>query len=559
MRVASLLLSFLLLVAAPASAQFDAPAEPCPPGEAVGTLRGGSVQARLFTNGNLFYDQTRDQEDSYYGEGYLVPTNVTASQGLPPSPIDTATLWVGGVVDDSVRASAPGYGAYAFRPGLTGPDGTAPTPDECAQADRIWVVSREDIERYNGGGLPTDDLAQWPVHLGAPVLDGDGIEGNYDLAAGDQPAIRGDEMAFWAMTDTAAERTGRSYFSPNLPTGVDVTVEAFAFRNPPLHTETFYRFTITNRNGATLDSAYVSMAGLWAQRRYASYFLGTDAEGQMLYVYSPDGSRAEDSDYAIPPASGFVLLRGPEGTDGERLGLTATRYLHKSRAPHAFPYFAREVHNTQLGLMNSGRAVHAHGEGFLPHRGPFFSETTYFWHGDPVTADGWSEVNFDNDDERDPQRSASDLRMGALSSGPFRLAPGEFTTATFALAFAQGRDALASVRGLQARARGLLSAQASGTFEASRVGSATPSPLPLAVGQPRPNPFREATTLVLQGAVDTPVRVSVYDVLGRRLSTTQTTTSQTRMEIGRELGAGVYVVRVEGRAFAETFKVVKTR
>ena len=42
----------------------------------------------------------------------------------------------------------------------------------------------EDVARYNTTGEATPDLAEWPAHLGAPVVDGDGVAGNYDLARG---------------------------------------------------------------------------------------------------------------------------------------------------------------------------------------------------------------------------------------------------------------------------------------------------------------------------------------------------------------------------------------
>ena len=70
----------------------------------------------------------------------------------------------------------------------------------CAQEDGADVV----IPGCTlAGSVLTHDVPDAESVIGAPVLDGDGIEGNYNLGAGDQPAIRGDVMAFWTMTDTA--------------------------------------------------------------------------------------------------------------------------------------------------------------------------------------------------------------------------------------------------------------------------------------------------------------------------------------------------------------------
>ena len=79
------------------------------------------------------------------------------------------------------------------------------------------------------------------------------------------------------------------------------------------------------------------------------------------------------------------------------------------------------------------------------------------------------------------------------------------------------------------------------------------------MSRPRPNPFRETTTILIQAPANTAVQVSVYDALGRRLSVSVTETPEARVEIGRGLAPGVYVVRVEGAGFAETFTAVKTR
>ncbi len=227
--LAVLPLAIVLLTALAPSAAAQAE---CALGTAEARLRGLDVEAALFTNGNLFYgNQTTD------GDGYLAPLGEDGPDGRPLSPLFAANFWVGATVGGEIRATAARYTNFALRPGRTGPDHVPPDSTACAEADRIWVVSRDDIAAYYAGAAPEADLAQWPVHLGAPVLDGDGIAGNYDLASGDQPAIRGDVMAFWAMTDLAAQPG----YGPTV--GLDVAAEAFVIRTTPFRDETFYRFT----------------------------------------------------------------------------------------------------------------------------------------------------------------------------------------------------------------------------------------------------------------------------------------------------------------------------
>ena len=554
MRIA-VLLALVLLSAAPARAQFGTPTEPCPPGTAEARLRGAEVEAALFTNGNLFLGTTTSN-----GRGYTVPINQTSPNGSPLSPLFATNLWIGGTVGGDLRTAAARYSGFQMRPGRTGEDGVPPTPEACAEADRIWMVSRQDIADYYAGGAPTADLAEWPVHLGAPVLDGDGVEGNYDLASGDQPAIRGDVTAFWAMTDTAAERQAL-YTEEEFPVGVDVTAEAFAFRQRLFGQHTFYRFTVTNRNRVPIDSAYVGLFNDFELGDTSDDYAGTDTTRQMVFVYN--GQEA-DAFYGVPPAFGTIALNGPTGlpngrdddadgeTDepGERLGLTATSYFFEHSAT-ADPNRPLQYYNYLAGLWADGSVKRSNGDGYW--QSPSFPITPFAFTGDPVAGSYWSEVN--NDGMGTGNRRGN--RRGVTSTGPFRLVPGASSSVMFAYAFAQGADRFGSVEALRRQASGILAAEASGAFEAERVRGVLPQPL--AVSRPRPNPFSGSTTVEVQGAFDTPVRVSVYDALGRRLSTTETSAPEARMEVGAELAPGVYIVRVEGLGFAETFTIVKAK
>ena len=537
-----LLLPLAVMLTAPASAQFGLPEMPCHEGTAREVLRGAEVSATLFPNGNLFFgNQTTS------GDGYLVP--VSADTPFPSTGLFAGGLWLGGQVEDEVRAPAATYANFAFRPGLTGKDGTPPTPAECAAADRIWVVSRDDIARYLAGEPPEADLAEWPVQLGAPVLDGDGVAGNYDLAAGDQPAIRGDVMAFWAMTDTATRRVGDP-----LPLGVDVAVEAFTFREASLGMHTWLRYTITNRNAVPIDSAYV---GLWFEPRVgdtvSGAFLGTDTTYQMGYGY---GAFSPTS--GPPPAAlGGLLLEGPatSSDDDRRLELTATSFVVSGGRPEVTdPGQPLHYYHRLQGLWNDGSEMRAHNYGY--NEPATYPTTTYAYPGDPVTESFWSEVNTDGSGTNNPLGQ----RRMSFSSGPFQLFPDSSTTASFAFLFAQGTDRFNSVRVLRSQARGVLAAQAAGGFEPERIGG-VPPPVPLAVSRPRPNPFTDATTVEVRGATpEARLSVAVYDVLGRLVRAPEAVEGSRRsVELGRGLASGVYVVRVEGTGFAETFPIVKVK
>ncbi len=323
------------------------------------------------------------------------------------------------------RVVASRYSNFALRPGQTGDDGVAPTPEACAEADRIWVVSREDVASYLAGAAPTPDLAEWPVALGAPVLDGDGVAGNYDLGAGDQPAIRGDVTAFWAMTDTAANLAALG----NPPLGIDVAVEAFAFRQARLGQHTFYNVTVTNRNTIPIDSAYV---GLFLDADLGGAtddYVGTDTTAQLHYYYNADNT---DNAYPIPPAFGAVVARGPVGLPngrdddrdgevdeaGERLGLTASSDFSGSSGPTADPSRGQAIYYFLQGLWGDGTPMRANGNGY--NQPTQFPITPFAFPGDPITEEGWSEVN---NDGAGTDNGRGD-RSGSMATGPFRLASG---------------------------------------------------------------------------------------------------------------------------------------
>jgi len=544
---------FVLLLLLAASAAVAQPADLCPMGEAVGWLDGADVRGALFNTGQLFFGGTITN-----GDGYLTPL---FGEDAGKSPIYNAGLWLAGRVGGEVRASGTRYANFAYRPGVAGPDGTPPTPAECADADRIWIVARTDVERYLRDGTLTDDLRDWPAHLGASVLDGDGDPTNYDLAGGDQPAIRGDVTAFWAMTDTARDNPVNGP-----PLGVDVAVEAFAFRAPPfaptpgsaLASATVYRFTITNRAGATIRDLH---AGLFLDMDLGMAvddYVGADTTRHMAFAYNADNDDEGATGYGVPPAFGVVVADSPEDAAGEPLGMTAFRYFEGvTTGPTNDPSVPEEFYLTLQGLWIDGTPMRERGNGYGDQGGAPL--TTFAFAGDPVTAALWSERN---NNGNGGQNSAGE-RRSTLASGPVTLAPDASASWTFALVFAQGSDNNDSIVRLRGRAEQMHALQAAGVFEPSRVGTlpAPPPPVELAIRRPAPNPFVGSTALSLRGLAGEAVTLTVADVLGRTVERRDVTPTADDVDVslGAGLAPGVYVVRVTGSGFDLGFPVVKTR
>src|SRR5258706_472634 len=121
-----------------------------------------------------------------------------------------------------------------------------------------------------------------------------------------------------------------------------------------------------------------------------------------------------------PPAVGYMILRGPVGlAAGDTLGLSSFNQYVGGNDPAA----AAESYRLMRGLLRNGDPI------VDPTTG---QPTRYFHLGDPVRGTGSLDEN-----------SSNQLMM--VSSGPFRMAPGDTQQVLAALMVGRGADRLASV------------------------------------------------------------------------------------------------------------------
>ena len=551
-----------LLLATSVAAQTAPTPGACTTGTAEATITPGRVEASVFNTGALFFGNRLTN-----GDGYIVP------RGSGTSPIFSATLWLAGTVGGELRAVAPRYTNFAFWPGPLGSGGTAPA--DCAAYDRIYRVTRADVAAYVAGSAPTADLRDWPATLGAPVLDGDGVAGNYNLAGGDQPALRGDEVAWWLMNDVGNVHRDL-YLTPGSPPfGVEARVEAYGFDAPPLDETTFYRYTLTNRTAHPIDSVY---AGFYVDADLGDAsddYIGSDTLTGLSFTYNADNNDGGSVGYGVaPPAIGVQVTRGPVGlpngrdddrdgaTDepGEPLFTTAAPLVYKSgtSATYGEPGTAEAVLRRLRGLWGDGTPVRAFGDGYGEMQG---SVTRYAYPGDPVSGQAWSEVN---NGSASPVNPPSDRRM-LVSTGPFRLAPGASETVTFAFPYARGSSNLDSVTRLRALANGIRSLFTDGDLEPVRIGAGSLIPVSQAVrlSRPFPNPTSGRATVTYEMPTGTRLRATLHDVLGRELAVladgpTAAATGELTID-GARLAPGVYRVRVVVPAGEQMLQFVVTR
>ncbi|GAB5536109.1 MAG: hypothetical protein Rubg2KO_23580 [Rubricoccaceae bacterium] len=509
----------------------------CVTGTAIAFLENAELRASVFNTGSLFFGGSTTS-----GDGYLIP------KAAEVSPLFAVSFNLGGTVNGDLRKAGARYGNWDFWPGPL--EDAARPPEDCSEHDRIYLVSREDIRRYYETGQAAPDLAEWPYQLGAPVIDGDGDSTNYDLRAGDQPDLIGDMAAWWVMNDAGNDH------DPGLPLGVEVRVHAFVYGrdeevlSPALSQTSFYRYEIVNRSEAVIDSMYAMMYVDADVGDAGDDYMGTDTLRNMIFAFNDSN---EDGAYGTaPPAQGVQILQGPIGLangrdddfdglvdePGERQGATSSNTCELGTR---CPYTIEDYDYYMRGLWADGTPQYESGHGWGPQVG---AAVTRFWFtGDPVTESFWSAMNIDDSGR---QASPGDYRM-MMSTGPFRLNPGESAGIFYAFPFGRGSDYLQSVAVMRGHAFALQDAHAAGFFASSPVAQSEPT-FELTLTRVRPNPSSGAAQALLTLPETAHVRAVVVDMLGRQLEVLvdgELARGETVLEMPHELAPGRYLLRVE--------------
>ena len=529
-------LALSLVLAATASAQTTGT---CAPGTATAVLDASDVRARLSTDGMLFKPQDRDP-------GYVVPQPTAGQRAL--SPLYVASLWIGGRVDGEVRVAGTLFGGDAeepvteFWPGPLGPDATPPA--SCADYDRIWLVTAEELARYERGSPPTLDLVEWPVGLGAPAVDAQGQplrpgsrDQTLDLEAGERPRLYGSQAAFWIMNDAG----GPHRTTGSAPLGVEVAATAFVIASDALALDqtTVLRYVVTNRSARPIERMHLGQFLDFDLGEAGDDFVGVDTVRSLTYVYNAD--EVEDSGYPVPPAAGVDLLQGQAA--GGRLWKCC-----------AIPRTAAEFDNLLRGLQRSGEPIREGGNG----DGSDGRILTFMFPGDPVTGAFWSMENTGTG------RSVAGDQYAWVSTPEFRLAPGEQRTVDLAYVFAQGDDRLDSVRRLRAASDQIQALYDQGALVALRPVALSPPPVTEIDLLATPNPSEGDVTVRVRLPEQTAARLGIYDALGREIGVINRAdwpAGETPIVLPRaRLAAGTYVARLEVRgqgATVRSFTVIR--
>ncbi len=415
----------------------------CELGSATKDLDVNNVRARLFNNGGLFWKGA--------GNVYNVP-KVPEGQPITPNAIFASGIWVGGLVNGQLRAAAADYARWEFWPGPLTADGELPGDGDCSKYDRIWKVSRAEIDALAEGAAPSADIVEWPADLGAPFIDANG-DGVYNLADGDLPDIEGDQMAWWIMNDV-----GSTHATTGTPAmGLEVQVSAFAFNLAgDLGNTTFYKYKMIYKGKAPITDTWF---GIWSDPDLGNAtddYVGSDTTLGLGFVYNADNDDEGSDGYGeAPPALGYDFFQGPlvdapgeshtdpDGTVFEnKKRLKMTRYLYYNNDSSDFGNprdLTSDWYNYLRGIWQDGSRMCFGGNGFNPNN---CTQTADFMYpGDPVTKAFWSEYNIDGAGTANPP---SDRRF-LMSTGPFTMNPGDVQEIVYGIVTGFGADNLDSV------------------------------------------------------------------------------------------------------------------
>ncbi|MCH8123005.1 MAG: T9SS type A sorting domain-containing protein [Bacteroidetes bacterium] len=513
-----------------------------------------NVRARIVNTGGLFYR----------GNPHVYEVPIHSGSNA----IFAGALWIAGIIDGDLRASAARYGNNELWAGPL--DELGHPPEDCKVYDRIYKVSSSDIHTYEATGIASDDLREWPTGLGAPTVDADGNEIDLmdlplsarrdrviNLAAGERPRVLGNQSLWWVMNDRGNEHKS----TDTLPMGIEVHGHAFAAAGGEIaNNTTLYNFRIFNRNVLPLTEAYVGVFLDTDLGDFDDDYVGSDSTLGMGLTYNADDFDGGGEGYGSPPpALGMLFIEGPVADDdlvdndrdgvvdepGERLRTTAVGTYYGGGGVSGDPTTGTHYYTYMQGQWKDGKPYTYGGNGRDFSNIP----THWFYSGDPVTSEFWSEMNADGLGTRIEPGD----RRWFISSGPFSLGAGEDTDFTFAIVWALGKDRLDSVSRLRKVADRVRKAFEIGAWNEPILISEDPVPAEpnpsAALADNFPEPFFESTTIRYRVPHFANVQLVVLDMLGREVSVLvrepQSAGEYSVTFVGTDLPSGVYFYRIE--------------
>lgn len=422
-------------------------ANTCDPASASVDLDINNVRTKLLNGGDMWWDLNNPK--------YEIP-KISDPNAVRKHSLFAGAIWIGGKDNGgNLKLAAMTYRQFGtdFWPGPLDTTTAATDPLRCKSYDRMWKVTRDELEEFENSKYLTQSagIRDWPggtdraVKIGAeaaylapykevvqdmvynpfdgehPVLDE--RRPNADNGVDKQP----DMFIWWVYNDKGnihTESTGQ-------PIGVECQTTAFAFAtNDEVNNMTFYSTKIINRGFTTLNDCYM---GQWVDAdlgNYADDYVGCDVGRSLGFCYNGDDDDEGVLGYGLnPPTIGVDYFEGPTDTAGNQMGLSHFMYYNNNSDPiQGNPDRANpnSFYNFLRGKWKGGQNVTWGGNGFGGAR-----TTNYMFPGctDPAFAgECW--------DEKSAGNPPADRRF-IQSTGPFVLKPGQIQRITVGVVWAK--------------------------------------------------------------------------------------------------------------------------
>jgi hypothetical protein len=310
----------------------------------------------------------------------------------------------------------------------------------------------------------------------------------------------------------------------------------------------YVKYKLINKGGKDLRDVLIAM---WLDPDLGGAgddLVGCDIPTDVMFCYNSTGS---DSYYGYAcPALGVKLVEGPivpasESDTATVDGIQVPGYRNLKTYSFNMYFNGTDPDN----FVESYQYMN----GLNPKSGgvPFIDPTTmqitrYVYSGDPVTGTGWLDGMPD------------DRRMMA-SYGPFDFAPNDTQQVVLKLAVGHGFDRLGSITAM----REILEYEPITTDVDDLTDAALP--VSFAVDQNYPNPFNPSTTINYSLPERAEVTVTVYNVLGQKVTTLfngeqpagpQAVVWDGKDADGNAAATGVYFYRVKAGDAVDTKKMM---
>lgn len=415
----------------------------CDPASASTNLDINNVRARIMNGGDMWWDLVGTAM-------YEVP-KVTEEGETRKTSLFAGALWIGGYDDGgNLRAAAMTYrqgNSWDFFPGPLNTTDATIDQAECTKWDKIYQVTRQEIDEFVENGTITDNIRFWPwqgsdnqAPFLAPFVD---VNQNniYDPdQGGDYPDVLGDQSLWFVYNDKGGTHTETDALS----IGLEIQTQAFAFStNDEINNMTFYQQKIINRSKNKLSDVYF---GQWvdADLGYAyDDFVGCDTTRSLGICYNGDDFDEGIMGYGSnPPSVGVDFFQGPladlnDGVDndkdgtvdepGEEIIMSKFVYYNNDWSLKGNPSEGIHFYYYLTGRFKNGQSMRYGGDGF--NNVWEDKPANYMFPADPRDPyPQWSEVTAGN--------TPADRRF-LQSAGPFTLKPGAINYITVGVVWAR--------------------------------------------------------------------------------------------------------------------------